>query len=105
MQVGNRSIPRKFCAAIVIIGGALLATLCLTTLAVVPYTLPLALVVLTLGGGFTIGVVAVLLLLVGNADGRRLAALALTDTYGQKGIATSGPVFRAMTVRGAEEKK
>ena len=26
MQVGNRSIPRKFCAAIVIIGGALLAT-------------------------------------------------------------------------------
>lgn len=43
------------------IGGALLATLCLTTLAVVPYTNPLALVALTLGGGFTIGVVAVLL--------------------------------------------
>ena len=43
------------------IGGALLATLCLTTLALVPYTHPLALVALTLGGGFTIGVVAVLL--------------------------------------------
>src|SRR6187399_2578837 len=43
------------------IGGALLATLCLTTLALVPYTHPMALVALTLGGGFTIGVVAVLL--------------------------------------------
>lgn len=43
------------------IGGALAATLCLTTLALVPYTQPLALVALTLGGGFTIGVVAVLL--------------------------------------------
>lgn len=43
------------------IGGALLATLCLTTLALVPYTQPLQLVVLTLGGGFTIGVVSVLL--------------------------------------------
>ena len=43
------------------IGGALLATLCLTTLALVPYTQPLALVALTLGGVFTIGVVAVLL--------------------------------------------
>jgi hypothetical protein len=43
------------------IGGALLATLCLTTLALVPYSQPLALVVLTLGGGFAIGVVAVLL--------------------------------------------
>jgi len=43
------------------IGGALLATLCLTVLALVPYTQPMALVALTLGGGFTIGVVAVLL--------------------------------------------
>lgn len=43
------------------IGGALLATLCLTILALVPYTAPLVLVALTLGGGFTIGVVAVLL--------------------------------------------
>ena len=43
------------------IGGALAATLCLTTLALVPYSYPLALVTLTLGGGFTIGVVAVLL--------------------------------------------
>lgn len=43
------------------IGGALAATLCLTVLALVPYSEPLALVVLTLGGGFTIGVVAVLL--------------------------------------------
>ena len=43
------------------IGGALAATLCLMTLALVPYSEPLLLVVLTLGGGFTIGVVAVLL--------------------------------------------
>src|SRR6478609_2555837 len=38
------------------IGGALAATLCLTALAVVPYTQAMALVALTLGGGFTIGV-------------------------------------------------
>jgi putative MFS transporter len=43
------------------IGGALLATVCLTVLALVPYTEPMALVALTLGGGFMIGVVAVLL--------------------------------------------
>jgi len=43
------------------IGGALLATACLAVLVLVPYSQPMALVVLTLGGGFSIGVVAIIL--------------------------------------------
>ena len=34
--------------------------------------------------------------------GRRLAALALVGTYGRKDVESSGPVFRAMQVRGGE---
>ncbi len=34
--------------------------------------------------------------------GRRLAALALSDTYGRTGIATSGPVFTHATTHGTE---